>query len=108
MSSSFTLNTAVPVFQGANFRTWQQAMGDYRKSQRLWFHVATLMDGGRGRPVEVTARAPTQAEADAQVAWDANDIQCLGILGLCLSPNLRTHLGNTARLMWDSLNTMQQ
>ena len=46
------------------------------------------------------------ASADVQVAWDANDIQCLGILGLCLSPNLRTHLGNTACLTWDSLNTM--
>ena len=31
--------------------------------------------------------------------------QCLGILGFRLSPNLRTHLGNTAHLMWDSLNT---
>ena len=105
MSSSSTLNTAVPVFQGVNFRTWQQAMGDYLKSQQLWFHVAALTDGGRGRPVEATAGAPTHAEADAQVAWDADDIQCLSILGLCLSPNPRTHLGNTARLMWDSLNT---
>ena len=49
-------------------------MGDYLKSQRLWFHVAALTDGGRGRPVEATAGAPTQAEVDAQVAWDANDI----------------------------------
>ena len=80
-------------------------MGNYLKSQWLWFHVATLMDGGRGCPVEATAGAPTQAEADAQVAWDADDIQCLGILSLYLSPNLKTHLGNTARLMWDSLNT---
>ena len=104
MSSSSTLNTTVPVFQGANFRTWWQAMGDYLKSQQSWFHVAALTDGGKGHPVEVTARAPTQAEADAQVAWDADDIQCLGILGLCLSPNLRTHLGNTACLTWDSLN----
>ena len=39
------------------------------------------------------------------MAWDADDIQCLGILGLRLNPNLRTHLGNTARLTWDSLNT---
>ena len=80
-------------------------MGDYLKSQQLWFHVATLMDGGRGHPVEATAGAPTQAEVDAQVAWDTDDIQCLCILSLCLSPNLRTHLGNTARLTWDSLNT---
>ena len=36
---------------------------------------------------------------------DADDIQCLGILGLRLSPNFRTHLGNTAHLTWDSLNT---
>ena len=93
MSPSSALNTAVPVFQGANFCTWQQAMGDYLKFQHLLFHVTTLMDGGRGHPVEAVARAPTQAEADAQVAWDADDIQCLGILGLCLSPNLRTHLG---------------
>ena len=104
MSSSSALNTAVPVFQGANFHTWQQAMGDYLKSQWLWFHVTALTDGGRGCPVEATARAPTQVEADAQVAWDANDIQCLGILSLCLSPNLRTHLGNTAHLTWESLN----
>ena len=106
MSSSPTLNNAVPVFQGVNFCTWQQAMGDYLKSQRLWFYVTTLMDGGRGHPVEAVARAPTQAEVNAQVAWDANDIQCLGILGLRLSPNFRTHLGNTAHLTWDSLNTM--
>ena len=100
MSSSSALNNAIPIFQGANFCTWQQVMGDYLKSQWLWFHVAALRDCGRGHPVEVTARALTQAEADAQVAWDADDI-----LGLCLSPNLRTHLGNTARLMWESLNT---
>ena len=81
-------------------------MGDYLKSQWLWFHVAALMDGGRGCPVEAVAGTPTQAEADAQVACNANDIQCLCILGLCLSPNLRTHPGNTARLTWDSLNTM--
>ena len=81
-------------------------MGNYLKSQWLWFHVTPLTDGGRGHPVEVTAGAPTQAEVDAQVAWDANDIQCLGILSLRLSPNLRTLFGNTARLMWDSLNTM--
>ena len=105
MSSSSALNTTVPVFQGANFHTWQQAMGDYLKSQQLWFHVTALMDSGKGCPVEATAGAPTQAEADAQVAWDADDIQCLGILGLCLSPNLRTHLGNTAHLTWESLNT---
>ena len=105
MSSSSALNTAIPVFQGVNFCTWQQAMGDYLKSQRLWFHVAALMDGGRGHPVEVTAGAPTQAEANAQVAWDADDIQCLGILSLRLSPNLWTHLVNTACLTWDSLNT---
>ena len=106
MSSSSALNTAVPVFQGVNFHTWQQAMGDYIKSQQLWFHVTALTDGGRGCPVKATAGAPTQAKADAQVAWDANDIQCLCILGLCLSPNIRTHLGNTACLTWDSLNTM--
>ena len=106
MSSRSALNTAIPVFQGVNFCTWQQAMGDYLKSQRLWLHVAALMDSGRGRPVEVTARAPTQAEADAQVAWDADETQCLGIPGLRLSPNFRTHLGNTARLMWESLNNM--
>ena len=88
MSSSSTLNNAVSVFQGANFCTSQQVMGDYLKSQQLWFHVATLTDCGRGHPVEVTAGALTQAEADAQVAWDADDIQCLGILGLRLSPIL--------------------
>ena len=105
MSSSSALNTTVPVFQGANFCTWQQVMGDYLKSQRLWFHVTALMDGGRGHPVEAVAGAPTQAKTDAQVAWDADDIQCLGILSLHLSPNLRTHLGNTAHLTWESLNT---
>ena len=98
------LNTTIPVFQGANFHTWQQEMGDYLKSQQLWFHVATLMDGGRGHPVETVAGALSQAEADAQVAWD--NIQCLGIFGLHLSPNVRTHLRNTACLTRDSLNTM--
>ena len=80
-------------------------MGDYFRPQQFCFYVATLTDGGRACPVEAVARAPTQAEADAQVAWDFDDIQCLVILSLYLSPNLRTHFGNTAHLTWDSLNT---
>ena len=94
MSSSSTLNTTVPIFQGANFHTWQQAMGDYLKFQQLWFHVTALTNGGRSHPVEAVAGVLTLAEADAQVAWDTDDIQCLSILGLHLSPNLRTHVGN--------------
>ena len=45
-------------------------MGDYLKSQCIW-HIMTGAPGST-RPVEVTANAPTLAEAVAQAAWDEN------------------------------------
>ena len=30
------LNASVPIFMGSDFWVWEQKMGDYLKSQRLW------------------------------------------------------------------------
>ena len=101
-----TLNTTITVFASANFRAWQQSMGDYLKSQKLWRHATGVVT----RPVAVDPAAPTAAELQLQGIWDKTDDQIKGILGLRLSPNLRTHLGTTATpalaaQAWTSLET---
>ena len=95
--SSNSINT-VPVFTGANFRTWQQQMGDFLHFQRLW----RIISGVTTRPV-----GNTPADLAAQNAWDEGDEQAQGILGLRLSPNLRTHLGATSALSWTALGPGQ-
>ena len=100
-----TLSTP-PSLTGANFRAWQQSMGDYLKSQKLWCHATGIVT----RPVAANPAAPMAAELQLQGTWDETDDQIKGILGLRLSPNLRTHLGTTAALAtasqaWTSLET---
>jgi hypothetical protein len=97
MSSNNGINN-VPVFSGANFCTWQQTMGDYLRSMRLFRHVS----GATVRPTLVVP--PTQANLDAIAAWDEADEQAQGILGLRLSTNLHTHLGVTAHALWQALD----
>jgi gag-polypeptide of LTR copia-type len=97
MSSNNGINN-VPVFSGANFRTWQQTMGDYLRSMRLFRHVS----GATVRPTPVVL--PTQANLDAIVAWDEADEQAQDILGLRLSTNLCTHLGATAHALWQAMD----
>ena len=91
--SSKGLNS-VPTFSSANFRTWKQQMGDFLKYQKLW----RIVSGAVTRPV-----GNTPADLAAQEAWDEADEQAQGILGLCLSTNLRTHLGATLALSWTAL-----
>ena len=85
---------SVPVFSGANFRTWKQQMGDFLRYQKLW----RIVSGQVTRPVRNT---PT--DLVAQNAWNEADEQAQGILGLRLSTNLRTHLGATLALSWTAL-----
>ena len=85
---------AIPVFSSANFRTWKQQMGDFLKYQKLW----RVVSGAVTRPV-----GNTPADLAAQEAWDEVDEQAQGILGLRISPNLRTHLGATSALSWTAL-----
>jgi hypothetical protein len=97
MSSNNGINN-IPVFSGANFCTWQQMMGDYLRSMRLYRHVS----GTAFRPAPVVP--PTQANLDAMAAWDEADEQAQGILGLRLSTNLHTHLSDTAHALWQALD----
>jgi hypothetical protein len=92
--SSNSINT-VFVFTGANFRTWQQQMGDFLCFQKLW----RITSGITIRPIGATA-----ADLLAQDAWDEADEQAKGIVGLQLSSNLHTHLGATAALSWATLD----
>ena len=92
--SSNSINT-VPIFASANFHTWQQQMGDFLQYMKLW----RIISGAATRPV-----GNTPADLAAQDAWDKGDEQAQGILGLCLSPNLCTHLGATSALSWTALN----
>ena len=86
---------AIPVFASANFRTWQQQMGDFLHYQKLW----RIVSGQVTRPV-----GNTPADLEAQNAWDEGDEQAQGIIGLRLSMNLCTHLGATSALSWTALN----
>jgi gag-polypeptide of LTR copia-type len=97
MSSNNGINN-VPVFSSANFRTWQQTMGDFLRSMRLYRHVS----GATVRPTPVVS--PTQVNLDTIAAWDKADEQAQGILGLRLSTNLCTHLGATAHASWQALD----
>jgi hypothetical protein len=97
MSSNNKINN-IPVFSGANFCTWQQMMGNFLRSMRLYRHVS----GATVRPTPVVPL--TQANLDAIAAWDEADEQAQGILGLRLSTNLRTHLGVTAHTSWQALD----
>jgi hypothetical protein len=97
MSSNNGINN-VSVFSGANFCTWQQTMGDYLRSMRLFRHVS----GVTVRPTPVVS--PTQANLDTIAAWDEANEQAQGILGLRLSTNLCIHLGVTAHALWQALD----
>ena len=101
-----TLNTTISIFASMNFHAWQQSMGDFLKSQKLWCHATGVVTC----PVEAVPGAPTAAELLLQGTWDETDDQIKGILGLRLSPNLCTHLGTNATpamaaQSWASLET---
>ena len=100
MSSSKEVSSLVPIFDGQDFRSWQQKMRDYLGSQKLWGYAA----GTRVRPSPATTGAPTAAELTAMGDWDESDLQVNSLITLRLSPNLRTHLGTTSALTWTSLN----
>ena len=85
---------SVPIFSGANFRTWKQQMGDFLRYQKLW----RIVSGQVTRPV-----GNTPADLVAQNTWDEMDEQAQGIIGLRLSMNLCTHLGATSALSWTAL-----
>ena len=86
------LNASIPVFKGSDFWVWEQKMGDYLKSQRLW-RITTGAPGSMW-PVEAITGAPTPAEAQLQAAWDENSKQVQGIIGSCISQTLRPHIGD--------------
>jgi hypothetical protein len=98
LKMSSTQIQGVPVFSSANFRTWQQQMGDFLKFQELW----RIVSGAWTRPA--VAVPPNQANLDALAEWDTKDEKAQDILGLRLSPNLRTHLGATSALSWAALD----
>ena len=87
------LNTSVSVFTGSDFQVWEQKMGDFLKSQRLW--CITTGAPGSTQPVEAIVGAPTPAEALFQAAWDENSEQVQGIIGSRISQTLHPHIGTT-------------
>ena len=97
------LTASVPVFTGSDFQIWEQKMGDYLKSQRLW--CITTGAPGSTRPTSATPGTPTPAEAQAQAAWDENSEQVQGIIGSCIPQMLRPHIGTTCAQTWTNLRT---
>ena len=97
------LNASIPIFTSSDFWVWEQKMGDYLKSQRLW-HITTSAVGST-RPVEAITGAPIPAEAQLQAAWDKNSEQVQGIIGSHISQTLRPHIGMTCAETWTNLRT---
>ena len=100
-TNNINLNASVPVFTGSDFWVWEQKMGDFLKSQRLW-RITTGAPGSM-RPVEVITGNPTPAEALLQAAWDENSEQVQGIIGSCISQMLHPHIGMTCAETWTNL-----
>ena len=65
------LTTSVPIFTGSDFWVWEQKMGDYLNSQRLWHFVR---GGTFVCPVEAIAGQPMAAELQAQMDWDGSNL----------------------------------
>ena len=99
MSSSKEINALVPLFNSAEYHAWKERMTNFLGSQ----HMMEYVTGARPRPVEAAPGQPTVAEQAAQADWDGNDLQVKSLIGLRLSPNLRTHMSQTAQDTWDSL-----
>ena len=99
MSSSKEINTLVPLFNGAEYRTWKERMIDFLGSQCMMGYVT----GACPCPVEAAPGQPMVAEQATQVEWDKNNLQVKSLIGLRLSLNLCTHMGQTAQDTWDSL-----
>ena len=95
------LTTSVPVFTGSDFWIWEQKMGDFLKSQRLW-RITTGAPGSTW-PVEAITGNPTPAEALLQAAWDENLEQVQGIIGSCISQTLCPHISTTCAETWANL-----
>ena len=104
MSSSNGVDKLVLVFDGWDFRLWQEKNSDYFKSQWLWKYIS----GAFPHPAPADAAAPTVAETAAMAEWDEIDEQVHAIIAMRLSSNLWTHLGSaqsprTAKMALDSL-----
>ena len=97
------LNASVPIFTGSDFQVWEQKMGDFLKSQRLW--CITTSAPGSTQPVEVIPGAPTPAEALLQAAWDKNLEQVQGIISSHISQTLHPHISMTCAKTWTNLRT---
>ena len=92
------LNTSIPVFTGSDFWVWEQKMGNFLKSQRLW--CITTGAPGSMRPVEAITGNPTPAEALLQAAWDENSEQVQGIISSHIMQTLCPHIGMTCAKTW--------
>ena len=97
--SSKEIGQLVPLFNGAEYHTWKERMTNFLGSQHLLGYVT----GAHPCPVEAAAGQPMVAEQAMQTEWDKNDLQVKSLIGLRLSPNLRTHMGTTSQQTWDSL-----
>ena len=95
------LNASIPVFTGSDFWVWEQKMGDFLKSQRLW--RITTGAAGSTWPVEAITGAPTPAEALLQAAWDKKSEQMQGIIGSRILQMLCPHIGTTCAETWTNL-----
>ena len=93
MSSSKEINALIPLFNGAEYRTWKERMTDF-----LGYITSACP-----HPVEAAPGQPMVAEQATQAEWDKYDLQVQSLIGLRLSPNLHTHMGTTSQATWDSL-----
>ena len=99
--SSKDVASLVPMFNGAEYHAWKEQMGDFLGSQRM----LGFINGDRPRPVPADPANVTAAERQAVAQWVEDNTVVKSYIALRLSPNLHTHIGNTAEETWESLET---
>ena len=91
--SSKEIGQLIPLFNSVEYCAWKERMTNFLGSQHLLGYVT----GAHPCPVEAAAGQPMVAEQAAQTKWDENNLQVKSLIGLRLSPNLRTHMGTTSQ-----------
>ena len=87
------------MFNGAEYCTWKECMGDFLGSQHMLGHI----NGDKPCPVTADPANPMADERQARAQWVEDDIVVRSYIALRLSPNLHTHIMATAQETWQSL-----
>lgn len=100
-SSSTTVTSVVPMFDGTNYMEWVSRMRGFLRSQGLWRHV----NGDEPSPA-VPGNNATADQLKAYRDWLSKDDMANGHLSIRISQSLQTHVKSTSRLTWNAIEAV--